>query len=77
MDIKDFPPNNAYGQTEYLRIHKKYLYTEFRNIYQLHNKIHFDDFVFCKVKKGLYGLKQAAILAYKLLVKQLAEGGYK
>ena len=28
------------------------------------------------MKKGLYGLKQAAILVYKLLVQHLAEGGY-
>ena len=60
---------------EYLRIHKKYFSNEFRDLHKLHNKIHHDGFIYCKVKKGLYGLKQAAILAYKLLVQRLAEGG--
>ena len=52
-------------------------YFNFKKLYNLETKIHRDGFVYCKVKKGLYGLKQAAILAFKLLVKRLAEGGYE
>ena len=61
---------------EYLQILKKYFSSKFRDLYKLHDKIHHDGFIYCKVKKVLYRLKQAAILAYNLLVQRLAEGGY-
>ena len=32
--------------------------------------------MYCQVNKGMYGLKQAAILAYKLLVQRLKDRGY-
>ena len=35
-----------------------------------------DGYVHCQINKGMYGLKQAAILAYKLLVKRLAKREY-
>ena len=44
--------------------------------YKLQNKINNDKYLYCKVKKGMYGLKQAAILAYKLLVKRLEQDDY-
>ena len=76
IDIKDFFLTTPMEEAEYLRIHKKYFSTEFKNAYKLHDKIHTDDYIYCKVKKGMYGLKQAAILAYKLLLKCLADDGY-
>ena len=62
-------------RAEYLRIHQRYFSTEFKDTYNLNNKIH-NNYIYCRVKKGMYGLKQAAILAYKLLLKQLATDGY-
>ena len=35
-----------------------------------------DGNVYIRIKKGMYGLKQAALLAYKKLVNQLAPHGY-
>ena len=64
-------------RVEYLRIHSKYFSPAFCNEYNLHHKIHVDGYVYCQIKKGMYGLKQAAILAYKLLVKRLAQDGYQ
>ena len=64
-------------RAEYLRIHSKYFSPAFCNEYNLHHKIHMDGYVYCRVKKGMYGLKQAAILAYKLLVKRLSQDGYQ
>ena len=61
---------------EYIRIHKKYFSTAFIHTYNLQPKISTDNYIYCRVKKGMYGLKQAAILAYKLLVKRLEIDGY-
>jgi hypothetical protein len=35
-----------------------------------------DGYIYIRIKKGMYGLKQAAILAYEHLVNQLAPHGY-
>ena len=69
MDLKIFfktPMNRA----EYLRIPAKYISLDFCQIYKLHDKIHSDGYVYCCITKGMYGLKQAAILAYTLLLKK-------
>ena len=76
IDIKDFFLTTPMVQAEYLCIHKRYFSPEFKSMYQLHDKIH-KDYIYCKVKKGMYGLKQAAILAYKLLLKRLSSDGYQ
>ena len=76
IDIKDFFLTTPMARPEYLRIHSKYFSTAFRTEYKLEPKIHSDGFVYCKVVKGMYGLKQAAILAYKLLLKRLENDGY-
>ena len=76
IDIKDFFLTTPMVRAEYLRIHKRYFSPEFKSIYKLQDKIH-QDYIYCKVKKGMYGLKQAAILAYKLLVKRLRNDGYQ
>jgi hypothetical protein len=36
-----------------------------------------DGFIYCKIKQGMYSLKQAAILAYQHLVKCLKPHGYR
>ena len=43
--------------------------------YQLHNKV-LKDYVYKEIRKGMYGLPQAGILANKLLKKRLAKHGY-
>ena len=76
MDLKDFFLTTPMDRKEYLRIHSKYFSSQFRDSYKLHDKIHSDGYIYCRIKKGMYGLKQAAILAYKLLLKRLAQEGY-
>ena len=44
--------------------------------FNLQTKIQ-NNYVYCKIKKGMYGLKQAALLAYNFLQKNLASFGYK
>ena len=76
MDLKDFFLTTPMDRAEYIRINARYFSTAFRTLYNLHDKIHSDGYIYCKIKKGMYGLKQAAILAYKLLLKRLALHGY-
>ena len=59
-----------------MRIHSKYFTPKFCDVYKLHNKINSDGYVYCIIQRGMYGLKQAAILAYQQLVKKLQLFGY-
>ena len=77
IDIKDFFLQTIMEESEYLRIHSKYFSKEFINTYKIHNLINKDGYVYCKIVKGMYGLKQAAILAYKQLVHRLEKHRYK
>ena len=71
IDLKDFFLKTPMTTPEYLRIHSRYLSTEFKKEYELGNMIDSDGYIYCQINKGMYGLKQAAILAYKLLVERL------
>ena len=44
--------------------------------YNLHDKVAGDGHVYVEIRKGMYGLPQAGILAQELLEKQLNEYGY-
>ena len=60
-----------------MRIRAKYFSDDFREKYNLNQKINCDGYIYCVIQKGMYGLKQEAILAYKQLVKNLKNDGYK
>ena len=60
-----------------MRIKAKYFSHDFREKYNLNQKINSDGYIYCVIQKGMYGLKQAAILAYKQLVKNLKQDGYE
>jgi hypothetical protein len=61
---------------EYMRIKYKYFPGVIRQKYKLWNFVSADGYIYIRIKKGMYGLKQAALLAYQHLVKQLAPYGY-
>ena len=75
MDIKDFFLRSFMKSPEYMRIHRKHIPHDIFLRYNLHEKLH-NDFVYVQINKGMYGLPQAAILAYEQLCEHLAEGGY-
>ena len=75
-DFKDFSLKTPMERPEYLRIHSKCLSADLRKEYQLDDMINGDGYVYCQINKGMYGLKQAAILAYRLLVQRLSAKGY-
>ena len=45
--------------------------------YNLRGKVEPNGYVYIKVRKGMYKLPQAGLLAQELLAKQLAKHGYK
>ena len=62
IDIKNFFLQTIMDDPEYIPIHKKYFSDSFISEYKLHDLIDKDNFVYCQINKGMYGLKQAAIL---------------
>lgn len=58
-----------------MRIPWKLLPEDIINRYNLREKRH-GDYVYMRIKRGMYGLKQAAVLAYKQLCKHLEANGY-
>ena len=53
-----------------MRIHYKHIPLDIRDKYNLQSLLH-NDYIYVCIKKGMYGLKQAAVLAYNNLVKVL------
>lgn len=68
-DLADFFLESPMEKPEYMRIHSKYFPAEMKEEYDIAPIIAHDNYVYVKIKKGMYGLKQATIIAYKHLVK--------
>ena len=75
-DIKDFFLASPMTTPEYMKVHRRHIPQDIMERYELHNKVTADGFIYVKIKKGMYGLKQAAILAYMGLKEKLALHGY-
>ena len=74
-DLKDFFLASPMANPKYMKIHCKHIPQEIIDLYQLEDKFH-NDYIYVKIKKGMYGLEQAAILAYQHLVNNLAPFSY-
>ena len=72
INIKDFFLQTIMSEAEYMKIHEKYFLADIREQYSIDKLVHVDSYVYCKIKKGMYGLKQAARLAYEKLKMHLA-----
>ena len=59
-----------------MRIHFKYFFDDIQTEYDINSKIAPDSYVYIRIQKGMYGLKQAAVLAYNQLVRNLEPHGY-
>ena len=75
-DLKDFFLASPMAAPEYMRIHYRYFPDEIKKQYQLDKIVDHDGYIYIKIKKGMYGLKQAAILVYNKLVNTLEPHGY-
>ena len=76
-DIKDFFLGSAMAVYQYMKIHRRYLTPEIILEYGL-TEDYFtpNGYCFVEIRKGMYGLKEAAILAYDQLCAHLAPYGY-
>ena len=76
-DLKDFFLLSDMKIFQYMRVHRRYLPQEIIDEYAL-TPAHFDSngYVYLEIRKGMYGLKEAAILAYEQLRDHLAPFGY-
>ena len=76
LDIKDFFLSSIMPSAEYMKLHIRDIPDDIILRYNLHALKDTKDFVHFKIKKGMYGLKQAAILAYQQLKQHLEPFGY-
>ena len=56
-DIEEYYLNNLLLHLRYMRIHIKYFTEEFRKEYNIDELVGADGYVYCKIRKGMYGLK--------------------
>ena len=64
------------SRKEYIRIHSKYFPPNIRALYHIDGLISEDGYVYIKIIKGVYGLKQATIIAYNQLISHMKPNGY-
>ena len=76
LDIENYYLNTPLPDPEYMRIHISLFPEEIIQQYQLWSHVDADGYVYIRINKGMYGLPQAGILAYNLLVQRLAPYGY-
>lgn len=74
-DLKDFFLSSPMHKPEYMRMQLKYIPEDIKIRYNLDTIAH-NGYVYIKINKGMYGLKQAALLAYQQLVQFLKPAGY-
>ena len=75
-DLKDFFLATPMTRPEFMKIPWKYIPEDIRRRYQLYDMVAPDGHIYVKIKRGMYGLKQAAVLAYDNLVNNLSASGY-
>ena len=75
-DLKDHFLQSPMAKPEYMKIHISSFPDDIIEQYKLQEKVTNNGFVYVRIKKGMYGLKQAAILAYEFIVENLAPHGY-
>ena len=76
LDINDHFLQSILDVPEYLRIHNKYFLEDIRKKYNINAIVAPDGYVYCKIKRGIYGLKQAARLARDQLIQHMKPYGY-
>ena len=76
-DIKDFFLATPMSECEYMKVHIKHMPEDIIDLYKLNGKKTNDNYIYIRIKKGMYGLKQAAVLAYQQLKKVMEPHGYE
>ena len=76
LDVKDFNLDTPMKQYKYMHLKLSDIPEEILIEYKLHEITKSDGYVFCKIRKGMYSLPQAGIIAQELLQERLAKVGY-
>jgi hypothetical protein len=76
LDIKDFYLNTPMKRPEFMKLKLSDIPEEVIEHYNLRELATPDEYVYCKVTKGMYGLPQAGIIAQELLEQRLSTHGY-
>ena len=76
IDIKDFYLNTHMDRFEYMKLKLRNLSEYFFKLYNLASKVDKNGFIYLEIRRGMYGLPQAGILAQQLLENQLNNKGY-
>ena len=75
IDIKNFYLVNPMKQLQHMFIHKKLIPQEVLNEYDI---IFNDrDFTYVEIRRGVYGLKEAGVIAFDQLIQKLKRFGYE
>jgi hypothetical protein len=75
MDIKNYYLGTPLERYEYVHIPVSMVPGKIMDEYNLHALVH-NGYLYVEVRKGMYGLTQAGLLANVLLAKRLAKHGY-
>ena len=62
---------------KYMKVVYKYFPEDIQTRYKLQEKVTASEHIYIKIKKGIYRLKQAAVLAYNNLKQNMAQYSYK
>ena len=76
LDNKNFYFNSPLSRYEYLRVRLDNFPEDVITQYNLKDIVTSDGYVYIEVRKGMYGLPQAGLLAQELLEKRLEKHGY-
>ena len=76
-DTKDFYLMTPMDRFEYFRMKLELFPQDIIDEYGLRDKVDTEGNVFCEVRRGMYGLPQAGIIAQDLLTKRLHQAGYR
>ena len=77
LDVKNFYLNTPMKRFEYVRLKIEDIPDEVIVEYGLAHKGTADGYIYIEIRKGMYGLPQAGLLAQELLEKRLNEHGYR
>ncbi len=73
MDIKDFYLKTPMARYKYMRLQTTNMLNNVIKHYQLTDLTTPDGYIYCEIKKGMYGLPQVGIIAQQLLEKRLKQ----
>jgi hypothetical protein len=76
IDLANFYLNTPMADPEYMRLRLDIIPEEIIVKYNLRNLVDEEGWVYIEIRKGMYGLPQAGIIARQLLKKRLSEKGY-